>query len=128
MYRVLGVAAGGDVDMPARRIEDVELGAEYLGVRAYLLHIDGHIEGFGEGDHLVDKTGGQHTSDHLAMTRIRDGGKAASRSVAEGVRAGRPSTSGHETGCLLHHVLPHTASSGQHVRGLQTACEPSVRC
>ncbi|MEU0213858.1 hypothetical protein ABZ281_01635 [Streptomyces sp. NPDC006265] len=107
--------------------EGVELVAEYLGVRACLLHIDGHIEGLREGDHLVDKTGGQHAFGHRAMIRIKDGGKAASRSAVKGVQAGRPSASGHETGCLLHRDLPHTASSGKHVRGFQTACKPSGR-
>ncbi|MFI6809064.1 hypothetical protein ACIBO6_29365 [Streptomyces luteogriseus] len=71
--------------------EGVELAVEHRGVRACLLHIDGHVEGLREGDHLVDRTGGQHTSDHRTMIRIRDGGKTASRSVVKGVQAGRPS-------------------------------------
>lgn len=67
-----------------------------------LREVDGRIEGFGEGDHLVDKTGVHDTVDHAAITAIRDGLKAAPRGALERVHARRSGVPDHSAACRVH--------------------------
>ncbi|GHH60899.1 hypothetical protein GCM10018775_74590 [Streptomyces umbrinus] len=67
-----------------------------------LREVDGRIEGFGEGDHLVDETRVHDAGDHGAMTGIRNRIEAAPRGALEGVHARRSGVPDHSAACRVH--------------------------